>query len=80
LIACPLHGATTPKRDAGPERVGDVARCQMSVRLLDHARVGVARILRGGQERHVGHDRQDRHACFQRVEVNGGGKRHRKNE
>src|SRR6516225_553826 len=37
--------------------VGKIARCQMAVVLLDHARIGVAEVARNNHQRHSGHDR-----------------------
>jgi hypothetical protein len=42
-------------RGTGPDGIGDEARGQMPVMLLDHARVGMPEILRHDHERHAIH-------------------------
>src|SRR5262245_58236931 len=52
----PLVGLDTIARGAGPDRVGDEARGQVAVVLLDHPRIDVPEVLRHHQQRRAVHD------------------------
>ena len=52
------------------DRVGDVARCKVSVVFLDHARIGMAKVLGDHDKRHPAHDRKARPSVPQPVKRN----------
>jgi hypothetical protein len=52
-----------------PDHFGDVGLRQVAVMSLDHARVGVAKVLRDDQQRGSSHDREASPRMTQRMEV-----------
>src|SRR5262245_12822850 len=56
-------------RRASTDLVGDVARRQMAVMRLDHARGGMAKVLRHHHQRHAGHHRERGPRVAQGVEI-----------
>jgi hypothetical protein len=53
---------------ASPDRLGDIARSQMTVVLFDHAGVAMPEVLGNDDQRHPVHDRQARPSMAQPVE------------
>ena len=69
-IGTTLSALLAPKVGAvRPDRFGDVGLRQVAVMSLDHARVGVAKVLRDDEQRGSGHDREAGPRMTQRMEV-----------